>query len=69
MLKKNYHQGVAKRFYLLSNAATCFGLNFWPSSGELSLACAAYVSSRMLEIQHLIKIIVLLIRNYSSLNQ
>ena len=52
-------------FPLLINALTCFGLYCLPSSGGLSLACAAYVATYMLEIQYMIKIIVMMVRCYS----
>ena len=43
------------------NALICFGLYCAPTSGGLSLACATFVATFMLEIPHMIKIIVMMV--------
>jgi len=57
---KIQYQLVAKHFYLLINAPTCFGLKCLAIFREFSLACTALVPTCILTILHTIKIIMVI---------
>jgi len=65
VLCKIQHQLVARHFYLLISAVTCFGLNCWPPSAFFSM-CSVCLYLYMVEILHMIKIIILKIKCYNS---
>jgi hypothetical protein len=65
VLCKIQHQFVARHFYLLISAVTCFGRNCWPPSVFFSM-CSICFYLYMVEILHVIKIIILKIKCYSS---